>query len=98
VGLLKTATRAAVASSVHGRVQRRQQARWAQQEAHTQAMAPQPPTPPPPSVTPQAPSPARGAADTQHQLELLEQLGQLRDAGVLTDAEFAAKKAEILAS
>jgi hypothetical protein len=32
------------------------------------------------------------------QLEQLTQLGQLRDAGVLTDAEFEAKKAIILAS
>ena len=98
MGLLKTATRAAVASSVHGRVQRRQQARWAQQEAHTHGMSAQPSAPPPPPVTPHAPSPARGAADTQQQLELLKQLGQLRDAGILTDTEFAAKKAEILAS
>jgi hypothetical protein len=61
-------------------------------------VAPQPPAPPPPPATPQAPSPAPGDADTQQQLELLKQLGELRDAGVLTDAEFAAKKAEILAS
>ncbi len=33
VGLLKTAVKVAVASSVHGRVQRRQQERWARQEA-----------------------------------------------------------------
>lgn len=97
MGLLRTASRAAVASSVHGRVQRRQQARWAQQEAHAQTMATQP-APPPAAVTPPAPPPAASPVDTQQQLELLKQLGQLKDAGVLTDAEFTAKKAEILAS
>lgn len=34
--------------------------------------------------------------DVGDQLELLKKLGELRDAGVLTDAEFEAKKAEIL--
>ena len=32
MGLLKTAAKVAVASSVHGRIQRRQQARWAAQD------------------------------------------------------------------
>ncbi len=90
MGLLRTAGRAAVASSVHGRVQRRQQARWAQQEPLAQPIAsqsvfasPQTQASPPP-------------ADTRQQLELLTQLGELKQAGVLTEAEFAAKKAEIL--
>jgi hypothetical protein len=45
MGLLKTAATVAVASSVHGRIQRRQQARWA---AQNQAPA-DVPTPPPPA-------------------------------------------------
>ena len=44
MGLLKTAATVAVASSVHGRIQRRQQARWA---AQNQAPADVPAPPPP---------------------------------------------------
>lgn len=80
--LLRTAGRAAVASSVHGRVQRRQRQRWAEA-----APAPAPAAPLP------APAPA---TDVDAQLTQLTQLGQLRDAGVLTDAEFELKKATIL--
>ncbi len=39
-----------------------------------------------------------GSKDTREQLELLSQLGELRQAGVLTEEEFANKKAEILKS
>jgi Short C-terminal domain len=94
VGLLKTATRAAVASSVHGRVQRRQQSRWAEQERRAEAAqraAPPPPPTPPTDVS-------AGPKDTRGQLELLAQLGELRKAGVLTEDEFEKKKAEILKS
>lgn len=90
MGLLSTAAKAAVASSVHGRVQRRQQQRWAEQDARTAAV--------------QRPSPAAaGAADAPigdiaQQLALIGQLNELRQAGALTDAEFDAKKAKILAS
>ncbi len=90
MGLLKTAGRAAVASSVHGRVQRRQQERWAAQGTAAPAAAPPPPAPPaaaPPATT-----------DVAAQLEQLKQLGELRDAGVLTEAEFEVKKAQILMS
>lgn len=76
--LLRTAGRAAVASSVHGRVQRRQRQRWAEAA---------------PAPAPAAPAPA---PDVDAQLTQLTQLGQLRDAGVLTDAEFELKKATIL--
>ena len=101
MGLLKTAARTAVASSVHGRVQRRESARWAQQDAHAAvpaaAAAPPPPPPPAPAPPPQSPlGAARSGSDTGRQLELLKQLGELRDAGILNDSEFEAKKAEIL--
>lgn len=87
MGLLRTASRAAVASSVHGRVQRRQQERWATQGATAPAPSAQP--------APVAAAPP-AAADVGAQLEQLKQLGELRDAGVLTDAEFEVKKAQIL--
>lgn len=94
MGLLSTAAKAAVASSVHGRVQRRQQQRWAEQDARTAAV----------QRSSQRSSPAAaGAADAPigdiaQQLALIGQLNELRQAGALTDAEFDAKKAKILAS
>lgn len=88
MGLIKTAAKVAVASSVHGRVQRRQQTRWAaQDQAHFEDH--RAPVAPPPA----AQAPANGAADQLAQLKLL---GELRDSGVLTDAEFETKKAQIL--
>jgi hypothetical protein len=82
MGLIKTAGKVAVASAVHGRVQRRQQLRWAAQDA--QVSAPQPP--------------ASGGDPQAIQLAHLAQLGELRAAGILTEAEFQAKKADILRS
>jgi Short C-terminal domain len=92
MGLFRTAGRVAVASSVHGRVQRRQRARWGEQERHAQE-ANQPVSPPP---APPAPDVSAQSKDTRVQLELLTQLGELRKAGVLTEEEFAKKKAKIL--
>jgi Short C-terminal domain len=62
VGILKTAATVAVASSVHGRIQRRQQARWAAQDQASAAPMPAPqapvaPAPPPQAPAPQAPAP-----------------------------------------
>jgi hypothetical protein len=103
MGLLKTAATVAVASSVHGRIQRRQQNRWAAQD--------QPPAgesaPPPPAQhaapaqpqqayaepvpPPQAPAAAQ-PADMGDRLAQLKQLGELLPAGVLTQAEFDQQK------
>lgn len=90
MGLLKTAAKVAVASSVHGRVQRRQQQRWAAQDGVAPMAAPAPPVPPP---TPAAPG---AGVDISKKLELIGQLNELRTAGALTDTEFDAKKAQIL--
>jgi hypothetical protein len=64
------------------------------------AAAPSAPSSPAPAFPSQAPSsaaPGRGANRGGHDIvSLLEKLGQLRDSGVLTDAEFASKKAELL--
>ena len=100
MGLLKTAATVAVASSVHGRVQRRQQNRWAAQD---QANAAAMPAPPPaqyaaPAHPPQAyaePAPPE-PADMNDRLAQLKQLGELLSAGVLTQAEFDQQKARIL--
>lgn len=100
MGLLKTAATVAVASSVHGRIQRRQQNRWAAQD---QANAAAMPAPPPvqyaaPAHPPQAytdPAPPQ-PADMNDRLAQLKQLGELLSAGVLTQAEFDQQKARIL--
>ena len=87
MGLLKTAAKVAVASSVHGRIQRRQQQRWAAQDQMAAATAPPPPAPA------AAPAPP---ADMSDRLAQLKQLGELLAAGVLTQAEFEQQKALIL--
>jgi hypothetical protein len=91
-GMARTAVVAGTATAVSGRVARRQQGRWAAQEA-AQAPPPQQYQEPPPVYA--APPPA--ARDTDELIEQLEKLGQLRSSGVLTDAEFEAQKAKLLA-
>lgn len=81
MGLLKTAGKVAVASAVHGRIQRRQQKRWAAEDAAADQTAPIPQAPP---------------AAVDDMLTQLERLGKLRESGVLTDAEFSAQKARLL--
>jgi hypothetical protein len=95
MGILKTAATVAVASSVHGRIQRRQQQRWAaQDEAAMPAAAPLPQQAPAP-MPPQAPAAAAPGAASDR-LAQLSQLGDLKNAGVLTEAEFEREKARIL--
>ena len=79
-GLIGTAARAGVAMGVAGRVQHRQQQRWAEQEqeAEPQQQA--------------APAPAGGEDYTAE----LEKLAQLRDQGVITPEDFEAKKKQLL--
>ena len=99
MGLLKTAATVAVASSVHGRVQRRQQARWAAQDQQAgawQAQQPPPQQPPPPQYqTPAAPA---HHDDMAERLANITKLGELLNAGLLTQAEFDQQKARILNS
>ena len=93
MGILKTAATVAVASSVHGRVQRRQQQRWAAQD---QAAAAPPPPQAPAAVPPQMPAAAPSPAAGGDRLAQLTQLGDLKNSGVLTEAEFEREKARIL--
>lgn len=91
MGLLKTAATVAVASSVHGRIQRRQQSRWAaQDQAAPPSQAAAPAQPPQASAAPAQP------ADMGERLAQLTQLGELLQAGILTQAEFDQQKARIL--
>jgi len=93
MGLLRMAARTAVvagtATAVSGRVQRRQAARYDQQdqEAYDQQQAQQQQYAPPPA--PEAPA-------EDDQATQLQNLAQLHTQGVLTDEEFAAAKAKIL--
>ena len=102
MGILKTAAKVAVASSVHGRIQRRQQQRWAAQDQNAAASAPPaPPAPPPQASAAAAPEPQAPAAPLQppdmgERLTQLQQLGELLSAGVLTQAEFDQQKTRIL--
>ncbi len=93
MSLLRTAARASIATRVIGSTHRRQQQRWAAQDA---AAMPAPSGAHP--AAPAAPTPQAGpAADHTSVLDQLAQLGQLRDANVLTEAEFEAQKQRILA-
>jgi hypothetical protein len=98
MGLIKTAAKVGVASAVHGRVQRRQQQRWAGQDQWQQGPPPplasaQPPPLAPAQPPPAAPAPPTATAD---KLSQLKTLGELRDGGVLTEAEFEREKQRVL--
>jgi Short C-terminal domain len=103
-GMARTAVVAGTATAVSNRVSRRQANRWSakedeqamqqeqaakaqaydqQQYAQQQAYAPPPPQPA---------APAQTDVITQ-----LQKLGELKAAGILTEEEFAAQKAKILA-
>jgi hypothetical protein len=52
--------------------------------------------PPAPMDEPEAPEAAAPEADVNVQIEQVKQLAALKDQGILTEEEFAAKKAQIL--
>ena len=90
MGLVRMAARTAVvagtATAVSGRVARRQNARWADEDqaAYDQQTAQQ-----------QAPQ-AQQAPPADDKTAELQNLAQLHSQGVLTDEEFAAAKAKLL--
>jgi hypothetical protein len=90
-GVARTAVVAGTATAVSGRVQRRQQARWDTPEAQQEPAQPQYAQPAYETASAEAAAPA---ADP---LERLKTLGDLKAQGVLTEAEFEAQKAKILA-
>lgn len=86
----RTAVVAGTATAVSNRVSRRQANRWNQQadaEAYEQMQQAPPPPPAAPAAEPQADMVAQ-----------LKELAELKDAGILTEEEFAAQKAKILGS
>ena len=82
-GVARTAVVAGTATAVSNRVSRRQAERWSEQEGQYYEEAPPQAAPAPPPADP---------------IEQLKKLGELKAAGVLTDAEFEAQKAKILGS
>ncbi|WP_330231621.1 SHOCT domain-containing protein [Nocardia sp. NBC_00508] len=85
-GVARTAVVAGTATAVSNRVSRRQGQRWSAQE-QPQPAAPQPVAAPP----------SGGSVGTDR-ITALKELAQLKAQGVLTEAEFEAEKARILAS
>jgi membrane protease subunit (stomatin/prohibitin family) len=81
-GLIRGAARVGVAAGVAGRVRHRQEQKWAAQDQ--------------PAYQQQAPAaPAAAPAEADYTAEL-EKLAKLRDEGVISTADFEAKKKQLL--
>lgn len=93
-GVARTAVVAGTATAVSGRVQRRQAEKYAQRDANIYAEREQAYQ----EQTAPAEAAAAAPADVPSTLDQLQQLGELKAQGILTDAEFEAQKAKILAS
>ena len=94
-GVARTAVVAGTATAVSNRVSRRQANRWSQQseaEAYEQQQQYQQYQQPPPQYVQPAPPPPV-APDP---IEQLTQLAELKNQGILTEAEFQVQKARIL--
>jgi hypothetical protein len=85
-GMARTAVIAGTATSVSNRVSRRQANRWANQQPQN--------APEPQDAEPAGPP----RTDTNTKLAQLRELAQLRDSGVLDEAEFELQKSQILNS
>ncbi len=85
-GVARTAVVAGTATAVGGRVRRRQESRWAQQEGAQAEAQPAAPVPPPPSAP----------TSEDSLINQLKQLGELKSQGILTEEEFATQKAKLL--
>ena len=89
-GMARVAIASGTATAVSNRVSRRQADRWAEQgetsPAYLGGGAPQA-APPPAAPAPAGPDP----------IQQLKELGELHAQGILTDEEFAAQKAKLLA-
>jgi hypothetical protein len=85
---------AGTASAVNGRVQRRQAEKFAERDAGIAAQRQQAYADQQYAAAPPPPPAAAAPTDTVQQLK---DLAELRSQGILTDEEFAAQKAKILA-
>lgn len=91
----RTAVVAGTASAVGGRVQRRQQEKWGAQDAVAQQQVERQRAVQQQQARQQQMASSAPAADDL--LDRLERLAELKKQGVLTEAEFEAQKAKILA-
>jgi hypothetical protein len=89
-GVARTAVIAGTATAVSNRVSRRQADKWADQGDPRYGGQPQSVEQAPPAAAPDA-----GGKDMVTQLK---ELAELKDQGILTEAEFDAQKAKILAA
>ncbi len=85
--MARTAVVAGTATAASNRVSRRQSERWAEQDQPYEAE-------PPPS--PAEAQPAQPADPQATEIDQLQQLAALKEQGILTEEEFAAKKQQIL--
>jgi putative oligomerization/nucleic acid binding protein len=85
-GVVRTAAVAGTATAVSNRVSRRQAERWSGQDPYQ------------PQAYADEPAPAAPAAGGESRVQKLKDLADLKEQGVLTEEEFAAEKARILAS
>ena len=97
-GVARTAVIAGTATAVSNRVSRRQAGRWAAQEqqAYQQEAYQQPAYEQSAYEQSAAGAAAAPPTDMGNQLAQLKQLGELKDQGILSEAEFEAQKQKIL--
>jgi hypothetical protein len=93
-GVARTAAVVGTATAVSGRVSRRQQNKWAAQDQQQYAAQPEPTVV---YAAPPAPEPEAGMSMDEKYAQL-KQIADLKDAGILTEAEFEVQKAKILNS
>lgn len=110
-GLIRGVARTAAVVGTAGAVNHRQQQRWAakeqqaaqaqayqeQQAAQQYAPPPQQYAQPPQQYAPPPPAPAPAAAPSVDLVAELSKLADLKASGVLSDAEFEAAKAKLIA-
>ena len=94
-GLVRVAATTAVMAGTAGAVRHRQEQKYANQAYEQQQAQMQAQQPPPQAYEP--PPAAPPAMSMDDKIAQLEKLAELQKAGVLTDEEFAAQKAKILA-
>jgi hypothetical protein len=87
--MARTAVVAGTATAVSNRVSRRQANRWSQQEEQQYQQQ---------QAAAAAPAPAPAAAPATDTVTQLKELAELKAQGILTEAEFEAQKAKVLAS
>jgi hypothetical protein len=87
--MARTAAIAGTATAVSNRVSRRQGERWSEQGQQAAVDA---------QATPAPAAPAPPPAGQASVIDQLKELGELKAQGILTEEEFAAQKAKLLAS